>query len=498
MNILRLAREFKGIVFASLCVLLLAGCGGEKGETPVTPPTPKPGGGTTVKPVVTETPVLPAKDFRAVWVATVLNLDWPKSKYDEVSQKTLFTQYLNKLQELKMNAMFFQVRPSADVFWESQYEPWSRYITGTEGQRPSYDVLRWMIDECHNRGIAFHAWINPYRIARSGSATVSSMIPTKLVKRYNNCIIYNPALPETRERIANIVKELLQKYDVDGIHFDDYFYPSLSGGESMNDDAEFAKYGSKFTDIKVFRRAMVDSMVTKVQRTIREVRPSAVFSISPQGNLENDLNQMYANVPLWARKGWVDVIIPQLYWSTKRWFPARLTQFVTECAGKNKFMVGYGLYRFDKNQNSQWNDDDFYQSNVDLQRQFTLAYGNKKVAGSSLYRAQNLLDNPENINKVIAKQFEKPALLPYLSLLPEAKPTAPKNVTVAGTALKWDAVADCYYAVYQHNGDKKEATLLAIVQTNSYELTTNGKFFVTAVKKNDNAESEVSAIVEKK
>jgi len=107
MNILRLAREFKGIVFASFCVLLMAGCGGEKGETPVTPPTPKPGGGTTVKPVVTETPVLPAKDFRAVWVATVLNLDWPKSKYDEASQKALFTQYLNKLQELKMAVAHF-------------------------------------------------------------------------------------------------------------------------------------------------------------------------------------------------------------------------------------------------------------------------------------------------------------------------------------------------------------------------------------------------------
>ena len=498
MNILRSTRELKGIVFATICVLLMAGCGGEKGEGPVNPPTPGQGGGNKPKPSTGETAVLPAKDFRAAWVATVQNLDWPQGKYDEASQKALFTQYVNKLQELHMNAMFFQVRPIADTFWESQYEPWSRYITGTEGKKPSYDVLRWMIDECHKRGIAFHAWINPYRIARNGSATVSPMIPAKLVKRYNNCIIYNPALPETRERIANIVKELLQKYDVDGIHFDDYFYPSLSGSEPMNDDAEFRKYGSDFTDIKVFRRAMVDSMVTKVQRTIREVRPSAVFSISPQGNLDNDVNQMYADVPLWARKGWVDVIIPQLYWSTKEWFGPRLTQFATQCAGKNKFMVGYGIYRFDKGQNSQWDNDVNYQSNADLQRQFTMAYNNKKVAGSSLYRAQNLLDNPEKINEVIAKQFAKPALLPYLSMLPEAKPAAPQGLKAEGNKLTWDAVAGCYYAVYQHNGDKKVATLVAIVQTNACDLTAKGKFFVTAVKKADNAESEISAIVEKK
>ena len=170
MEILQSARVLKGIVFATICVLLMAGCGSERNDGPGIPPGPKPGGGDKPKPKPAETAVLPAKDFRAAWVATVLNLDWPQGKYDEASQKALFTQYVNKLQELKMNAMFFQVRPIADTFWESQYEPWSRYITGTEGKKPSYDVLRWMIDQCHSRGIAFHAWINPYRISKSGTS----------------------------------------------------------------------------------------------------------------------------------------------------------------------------------------------------------------------------------------------------------------------------------------------------------------------------------------
>lgn len=490
MNILRSTRELKGIVFATICVLLMAGCGGEKGEGPVNPPTPGQGGGNKPKPSTGETAVLPAKDFRAAWVPTVWNLDWPQNQTTETGQKALFTQYLNKLQELHMNAMFFQVRPRGDVFWESQYEPWSRSITGTEGQKPSYDVLQWMIDECHKHGIAFHAWINPYRIATGTNPTISSMIPQKLQKKYQKVVIYNPAMPETRERIANIVKELLQKYDVDGIHFDDYFYPALEAGESMNDNAEYQKYGSNFRDINTFRRAMVDSMVTKVQRTIREVKPSAVFSISPAGNLNNNLNQLFSDVPLWCRKGWVDVIIPQLYWSTSTYFPSRLNDFITQCNGKNKLMVGYGLYRFESGDNS-------YPDNSDLMRQMTMAYGKKQIIGSAFYRAKDLLDNPKNIDEVIAKKFAKLALLPYLSQLPEAKPAAPQGLKAEGNKLTWDAVAGCYYAVYQHNGDKKEATLLAIVQTNSYELTAKGKFFVTAVKKADNAESEISAIVEK-
>jgi len=153
-------------------------------------------------------------------------------------------------------------------------------------------------------------------------------------------------------------------------------------------------------------------------------------------------------------------------------------------------MVGYGLYRFESGDNS-------YPDNSDLMRQMTMAYGKKQIIGSAFYRAKDLLDNPKNIDEVIAKKFAKLALLPYLSQLPEAKPAAPQGLKAEGNKLTWDAVAGCYYAVYQHNGDKKEATLLAIVQTNSYELTAKGKFFVTAVKKSDNAESEISAIVEK-
>ena len=153
-------------------------------------------------------------------------------------------------------------------------------------------------------------------------------------------------------------------------------------------------------------------------------------------------------------------------------------------------MVGYGLYRFESGDNS-------YPDNSDLMRQMTMAYGKKQIIGSAFYRAKDLLDNPKNIDEVIAKKFAKLALLPYLSQLPEAKPATPQGLKAEGNKLTWDAVAGCYYAVYQHNGDKEVATLVAIVQTNACDLTAKGKFFVTAVKKADNAESEISAIVEK-
>ena len=269
--------------------------------------------------VVQEVPVLPKKQTRAVWIATVYGLDWPNGSYSATTQKRLYTSYLDLLVKYNINMVFFQVRPMADAFYDSPYEPWSQYITGVAGRKPGYDVLKFMIDEAHKRCISFHAWINPYRIAKRNSAsdafpTLSSKIPKELTKDYNTIRVYNPALPETRARLDSIVKDLIVKYDVDGVHMDDYFYPSLTSGESMNDDAEFKKYKGSYTDINNWRRNNVTLMVRSLQQTIRETRKEVVFSISPQGNIENDYNGQYADVNRWMTNGWLDVMIPQIYY----------------------------------------------------------------------------------------------------------------------------------------------------------------------------------------
>lgn len=439
--------------------------------------------------------ILPAKDFRAVWIATIGGIDWPRKRFDEESQKQWYEQMLDTLQRLNINTVFFQVRPKADAFYDSQYEPWSEYITGYRGKAPSYDVLNWLIDETHKRGIAFHAWMNPYRIGQKKTAKgkfdkLDPKIPKELVKDYRLVRIYNPALPETRQRLCNIVADMLRRYDVDGIHFDDYFYPDLQKGEKMNDETEYRKYGKEYSSIHEFRRAMVDSLIVGVHDTIQSIRPSVVFSISPQGNYENNYKTMYADIALWSAKGWCDVIIPQLYWSTERWFRPRLKWFSENAAQKSHLMVGYGLYRFDKNAKSS-----YYRTADDLALQMKEAYADRNVSGSALYSAIWLMKDPVDINKTIGEKFNKPALAPYLGQQPEQKPQNPVDVTSDGNRLSWDKVDGCYYAIYEDDASDC-ASLVGIAKDNKFTVTSSGRYFVTAVRKGNNAESIPSKTIQ--
>ena len=192
----------------------------EDPEQPVTPPTPETG-------IITYN--MPAKEIRGVWVATVGRMDWPKANV-ETLQKEEFLTYLDKFAKYNANAVIMQIRPCADAFYASELEPWSEYISGQQGKDPGYDVLGWMIEETHKRGMEFHAWMNPYRISNSATAFATSGAanhPAKLhpewTMKYDNLLIYRPALPEVKQHLLNVVDDLISKYDVDGIHFDDYF-----------------------------------------------------------------------------------------------------------------------------------------------------------------------------------------------------------------------------------------------------------------------------------
>jgi len=206
----------------------------------------------TDEPVIETKPLLPKKELRGVWMATVWGLDWPRGDYNAETQKAKYIEYMNLFANNNINAVFVQVRGMADSYYESPYEPWSKYITGVAGKKPDYDVLRFMIDEAHKRGISFHAWLNPYRIATRAKKTdnfpdLDAKIPVALTRDYSNIRVYNPALPEVRQRINNIVKDLITKYDVDGVHLDDYFYPDLPADESLNDSGNRALVFSQFT-----------------------------------------------------------------------------------------------------------------------------------------------------------------------------------------------------------------------------------------------------------
>ena len=256
----------------------------------------------------------------------------------------------------------------------------------------------------------------------------------------------------------------------------------------MNDDTEYATYG-KGMRLANFRRANVDSMVIKVQQTIRSIKPNCLFSVSPQGNYDNDYSVMYCDVKKWSKNGWIDVLIPQIYWSTETYFSPRLKIF-SDLTVDSKLMVGYGLYRF-----SGTATDPYYQTSADLKKQFDIAYAISKVKGSILYSAKWMLSNPVKTNAVIKKQFNTLELPPYLGHEPMVQPAAPQNVKADGLVLSWNAVSNCYYAVYRSNGDGEQATLVSITYDTTATVPENGDYFVTAVTKGLNAESNISTIV---
>ena len=273
----------------------------------------------------------PKREFRGAWIQAV-NGQFRGIPTEKLKQ-TLIDQ-LNSLQGAGINAIIFQVRPEADALYASQLEPWSRFLTGVQGQAPSpyWDPMQFMIDECHKRGMEFHAWINPYRVKTSLKSELSANhlynIHPEWFVTYNNQLFFDPALPESRRHICMVVADIVSRYDVDAIHMDDYFYPYPAKGMDFPDDASFARYGGGFTNRADWRRSNVNILIQKIHETIRGLKPWVKFGISPFGIYRNEKNDplgsktnglqnyddLYADVLLWARNGWVDYNIPQIYW----------------------------------------------------------------------------------------------------------------------------------------------------------------------------------------
>ncbi|MDR1720068.1 MAG: family 10 glycosylhydrolase [Dysgonamonadaceae bacterium] len=439
---------------------------------------------------------LQQKELRGVWMATAWRLDWPQEQLTVTAQKKLYTDYLDKFVSIGINAVFVQIRPFADAFYNSQYESWSSAITGVAAKDPGYDVLRFMIDETHARGLEFHAWMNPYRIARRTDKTVpfaalDPKINQSLTKDYDKIRIYNPALPEVQTLIANIVKEVITEYDVDGIHFDDYFYPDPSDYSSLDDAEDFKKYGAGYADIESFRRANVDKAIKNVYDVITTNKPGVVFSVSPTSDNTYNLNSLKADVVKWCEEGWIDVVIPQLYIATgtaSSSFNVRLSWWHQYCY-KAVYMVGYGLYKFgDAQYGSQ------FQTVSELAEQFRLARNLSKVQGSIHYSAQYFNLNRLGIIDILRDNiYQNPALIPFAGRKTASDPTPAGGILLSGNTLKWTADAGLRTVIYQVSDNK--GTIIAITSDHQFTLPAKGKYCLTTVNA-DNNESEISEIVE--
>ncbi|WP_338689264.1 glycoside hydrolase family 10 protein [Haloferula helveola] len=266
-----------------------------------------------------EKPPMPAREFRGAWVAVVHNIDWPSTKgLSASSQRAEMIAILDRMASLNMNAVMFQVRPHCDAVYSSSKEPWSHWLTGTPGKSPGYDPLKFCIDEAHKRGIEVHAWFNPFRALSNASHPVSRTHVTKvspqITKRYGNLVWCDPAAGETRQRALGAILDVVRRYDVDGVHLDDYFYPYPEGGREFPDGRDPAQ-----------RRAIVDGFVKDFYSQTKAAKPWVRVGISPFGiwrpgvpsGIEAGLDayeQLGADARKWLANGWVDYLAPQLYW----------------------------------------------------------------------------------------------------------------------------------------------------------------------------------------
>lgn len=478
---------------ATCLAFVLNSCNKEKDN--LVKPKPKP------EPPTTETKMsFPKKEMRAVWISTAWGLDWPIGVYGEAQQKQAYIKMLDKFKALNMNTIFFQVKAMGDAYYNSPYEPWASSITGTRGKVPTYDVMKFLIEEAHARGIEFHAWVNPYRIATRANAGSSypnlhESIKPEWIVSHEKIQIYNPALPEVRTRLADIIKDLIVKYDVDGVHFDDYFYPDpSSAGQMVTDQGDYEKYGQGYSSIDAFRRGNVDKAIQGVYNVIVSTKPGVVFSISPAASKDYNYKTLYADIAKWCQEGWVDLLIPQLYQEIGN----KSNDFQTNLASWSQFsykaalVVGHGFYRF-----GDATAPSAFQSTLELDRQFDLTRRNVKVQGNAMYSAKYIMDNKILITDKLASIYKNPAVMPFIGRATVPAPVEVQNVKIENGLLKWTAPADGKSVVYYFPNLKSEGKVLAITKENSFTISENGFYSVSAVN-SDSQESKPSLVLEKK
>lgn len=357
--------------------------------------------------------------FRGAWIATVANIDWPSEQAvgDTAKQKAEMLFELDSLAAIGINAIVFQVRPTADALYISEFEPSSHWLTGKQGAPLSWDPLAWTIEQAHNRGMEVHVWLNPYRVNLAKTDT-SMLAPDHIMRRcpnwfweYNKQWYFDPGLEVTREWICTIVQDIITRYPVQAIHMDDYFYPYPAGKLQLPDSATFAQHPRGFEDIKEWRRNNVNLAIQDISRTIHECRNDVEFGISPFGVWRNanvdstgsktragitNYDDLYADIRLWIREGWIDYVLPQLYWEIGKKvadYEVLAHWWANEVRGtKCKLYVGLAPYRLEKaSAKSPWGQGN------EIARQMRLNRTIPEISGECFYSTRPLLRNPRGV-----------------------------------------------------------------------------------------------------
>jgi uncharacterized lipoprotein YddW (UPF0748 family) len=375
-------------------------------------------------------------EFRGVWIATVDNIDWPqRGVYTPYGQQTEFIRQLDQHKKNGMNAVIVQVRPSADAFYPSKLEPWSQWLTGVQGRSPSpyYDPLQFMINEVHKRGMEFHAWLNPYRANFNISS--ASIAPNHITRihpdwflTYGGKKYFDPSNQDGQQHVIAVVRDIVSRYDIDAIHMDDYFYPYRIAGKEFPDAASYIRSGSRLSKDD-WRRSNVDTIIRKLNEVIKEEKPWCKFGISPFGVWRNkdmdpegsntkagqtNYDDLYADILLWMKEGWVDYVAPQLYWERGHRladYDELIDWWSRHSYGRHVY-IGHGIYRaFEKG--AAWKNPKELPNQIKKLREYP------EVQGSIYFSSKSFDRNPNGWNDSLQNNYYRtPALIPEMSWLP--------------------------------------------------------------------------------
>lgn len=434
----------------------------------------------------------PKYELRGVWVATVKNIDWPsKPGLPVEKQKQEILKWLEITKKYNLNAIFLQVRPCSDAFYKSDLEPWSEYLNGQSGKAPApfYDPLTFWIDEAHKRGIELHAWINPFRASMAIDDKLSENHPInqhpEWFIEYNNKHQYDAGNPSCRKHITYIVKDLISRYKIDGIHMDDYFYPYPNAGIPFNDSTSFAKYNPlNIDDIHDWRRYNVDKTIASIDSIINKSRPHIAFGISPFGvwrNKEDDANgsetragitnydHLYADILKWMNEGLIDYVVPQLYWSTEHTVANfnTLSKWWSKHSKNTPLVIGHGLYRVNKY-------DGIWKDSTQILDQIRITRDSTQAIGSAFFSIKHLTRDLSGLQDSLKNGvYKHPSLIPSLiHSIPDPVSAIEIHAKKWFSTIKWKYTHSnnppTKFIIYRYKADAQNPLLNA---ENIYEIT---------------------------
>ncbi len=423
----------------------------------------------------------PRTEFRGFWVATVVNIDWPKNGNDTAEkQKKDFREILDFYQDLNFNTAIVQIRTAGDAFYDSDYAPWSRFLSGKEGEvsTSKATLLKWMIRETHQRGMEFHAWLNPYRATFDLNTEILSPnhdfnLHREWMVKYGKKYYYDPGLPKVQQHMIAIIDEVVANYDIDAIHFDDYFYPYTIEGEVFQDSISFYNCALPKQTRADWRRSNIDSLIKKSHEIIKKRKPWVQFGVSPFGVWKNKATDpkgsdtragqttyenLFADPLLWMENGWLDYLIPQVYWSME--LPVASHRKIVDWWSNNthhsNLYIGNGPYKIRNNSDKAWDNK------KELPNQIGYAREKNAVSGNAFFSAKSLMNNNADVTRYLKRKYYKSDALPPVSKLTSQKPQAffePKSLSKSNNAivLKFNDIDAIRYAmVYPSGKNEKE------------------------------------------